>query len=399
MTTLGEVTEQVRREHRVVEGRSYDLLGVRWYGEGPFKREVGVGGEIKATRLFAVEPGDFIYNRLFAWKGSFGVVPETLGGSYVSGEFPLFSVDSGAALVEFINLAMCRPSVWSSVERESTGSTATSRNRWKEERFARWELMLPPLEEQHRIVDLIAAVNEAIDAAGQGDSAAHGFNQARQDGKDEQGTDSTLVELGEIAEVKGGITKDSKRQADPDLVRLPYLRVANVQRGFLDLTNMAEIGVAPARAEELRLQTGDVLLNEGGDRDKLGRGWVWEGQVPNCIHQNHVFRARLRDDAFDPYYVAILTNSRAGQRWFEENGSQTTNLASINVNTIRRFPVPALSRPEQHEVVALHMAAREFGRRAEEEGRLLTQLRSALLDDLLSGEHEIPASYDELLGV
>ncbi|MGI8751820.1 MAG: restriction endonuclease subunit S [Acidimicrobiales bacterium] len=258
-------------------------------------------------------------------------------------------------------------------------------------------ILLPPRDEQRRIVDLIAAVDEAIEAAAISDHAAQSFNQACQDSLEERFAESVPVELGEIAEVKGGITKDSKRQSEPGLVRLPYLRVANVQRGFLDLTDMTELGVTPAKAQELQLQRGDVLLNEGGDRDKLGRGWIWEGQLRTCIHQNHVFRARLRDERFDPYYVAILTNSRAGQRWFEENGSQTTNLASINVNTIRRFPVPALKRSEQQEIVDLHMAARTLSRGAKQESGALRQLRSALLDDLLSGDHAIPASYDELL--
>src|SRR5690349_7635001 len=94
--------------------------------------------------------------------------------------------------------------------------------------------------------------------------------------------------LGEIAEVVGGVTKDTKKQSDPALPLVPYLRVANVQRGRIDLRSVAEIRVPSATAERLRLRPGDVLLNEGGDRDKLGRGWIWEGQLSECIHQNHV---------------------------------------------------------------------------------------------------------------
>jgi type I restriction enzyme S subunit len=80
--------------------------------------------------------------------------------------------------------------------------------------------------------------------------------------------------LGEIAEVVGGVTKDAKRQADPSLIEVPYLRVANVQRGRLDLSMIATIRTSSVQAQKLRLEKGDVLLNEGGDRDKLGRGWV-----------------------------------------------------------------------------------------------------------------------------
>jgi type I restriction enzyme S subunit len=156
--------------------------------------------------------------------------------------------------------------------------------------------------------------------------------------------------LGAIAEIKGGVTKDSKRQADPAFVEVPYLRVANVQRGRLDLSEVTTIRVHPDKAKALRLEPGDVLLNEGGDRDKLGRGWVWEGQIESCIHQNHVFRARLGDD-FDPYFVSTHANTW-GQTWFEEHGRQTTNLASINLGTLKQLPVPSPPRAEQETIVA-----------------------------------------------
>ena len=160
----------------------------------------------------------------------------------------------------------------------------------------------------------------------------------------------TWTTLGEIAALKGGITKDSKREADPDFVEYPYLRVANVQRGFLDLTEVTAVRADPYKAANLVLLPGDMLFNEGGDRDKLGRGWVWEGQIENCIHQNHVFRARLTDDRFDPYFISLHANTW-GQRWFDTHGKQTTNLASISLATLKSFPVPAPPPDEQRAVV------------------------------------------------
>jgi type I restriction enzyme S subunit len=121
------------------------------------------------------------------------------------------------------------------------------------------------------------------------------------------------------------------------MVEVPYLRVANVQRGALKLDEVSSIRVTPQKAQALELRAGDVLLNEGGDRDKLARGWVWEGEVPNCIHQNHVFRARLRID-LDPYFLSYTANTLGG-RWAERNGKQSVNLASISLSMIRRMPV------------------------------------------------------------
>ncbi|MFE9169398.1 restriction endonuclease subunit S [Streptomyces kebangsaanensis] len=168
--------------------------------------------------------------------------------------------------------------------------------------------------------------------------------------------------LGELADVVGGVTKDKKKQSDPDLPEVPYLRVANVQRGRLDLENVATIRVPPKKAEQLRLKVGDVLMNEGGDRDKLGRGWVWRGEVSDAIHQNHVFRARIRQGLLMPELLSWYANGAA--KWFEENGKQSTNLASISLSKIKNLPVPVPPETEQ-------------GRIAERIEERLVQLRHA----------------------
>ncbi|WP_330338528.1 restriction endonuclease subunit S [Streptomyces sp. NBC_00557] len=160
----------------------------------------------------------------------------------------------------------------------------------------------------------------------------------------------TWRRLGEIADVVGGITKDAKKQSDAELPEVPYLRVANVQRGRLDLSNISYIRTTPEKVAALTLQAGDVLLNEGGDRDKLGRGWIWEGQIEKCIHQNHVFRARVRDGLLDPKILAWHANS-FGRRWFEVNGKQSVNLASISLRKIKQFPVPIPPQPLQGRIV------------------------------------------------
>ena len=96
---------------------------------------------------------------------------------------------------------------------------------------------------------------------------------------------------------------------------------------------------------------GDILFTEGGDRDKLGRGWVWKGEIDRCIHQNHVFRSRLLLSEMHPEFVSWWGNS-FGQIFFEQSGKQTTNLASINLSVLSSFPVPLPPLAEQHRIVA-----------------------------------------------
>ena len=228
------------------------------------------------------------------------------------------------------------------------------------------EFPVPPMQEQRRIVEILEEHLSHLDAAAGYEAAAlKRASSLREDlvrrsitGADVAGRrelpdvadagtqDGVLAplpegwawrRLGDIADVVGGVTKDSKKQSIPGMVEVPYLRVANVQRGALKLDEVASIWVSPQKAEALKLRVGDVLLNEGGDRDKLARGWVWEEEVPNCIHQNHVFRARLRID-LDPYFLSFTANTLGG-RWAERNGKQSVNLASISVSMIRRMPV------------------------------------------------------------
>src|SRR5579871_4580468 len=131
-------------------------------------------------------------------------------------------------------------------------------------------------------------------------------------------TDSNLppgwvrTALGAVAQVRTGLALGRAAGNDPDT--LPYLRVANVQDGYLDLEEVKEVTVARAEVGRYSLADGDLLLTEGGDFDKLGRGCVWRGEVANCLHQNHVFAVRADRTRVDPNFLACATASRAGRQ-------------------------------------------------------------------------------------
>jgi type I restriction enzyme, S subunit len=156
--------------------------------------------------------------------------------------------------------------------------------------------------------------------------------------------------LDAVADVVGGITVDKKRSAE-GCDEVPYLRVANVQRGFLDLAEVKTIVAPRERIEALRLAPGDILFNEGGDIDKLGRGWLWQGELPVCIHQNHVFRARLSVPGPWNKLISWFGNV-LGRRLFMDMGKQTTNLASLSLSKLKSVPVPLMSHEEAVEIVS-----------------------------------------------
>lgn len=242
------------------------------------------------------------------------------------------------------------------------------------EGIANFPINLPPLDEQKRIVaklrKLISRTASARDAlndipaliekyktrifdmafSGELTRDLRPASPGEEVGSNDLPIGWELKLLGNISAIQGGIQVGKKRKALIDLVNVPYLRVANVQRGWLNLDEIKTIEVTRLEKERLLLLEGDILMNEGGDRDKLGRGWIWEGQIAGCIHQNHVFRIRLKDASFPSKFVSHYANEM-GQKYFFDQGTQTTNLASVSKRKIAALPVPMPPRDEAVEIV------------------------------------------------
>jgi type I restriction enzyme S subunit len=161
---LGEVLKPVAREEHVNPLKEYRLLGVRLDGQGPFLRETVKGAQTAAKKLFRVVQGDFIYSRLFACRGAFGIIGEKLNNCYVSAEFPTFVPVSERVDLEFLRYWFRIPEVIARVDADCTGSTPLTRNRFKEHFFLALEIPLPPLAQQRlivaRIEKLAAHLNE-----------------------------------------------------------------------------------------------------------------------------------------------------------------------------------------------------------------------------------------------
>lgn len=164
--------------------------------------------------------------------------------------------------------------------------------------------------------------------------------------------DWTKSLLHHLAYVQTGISKSENRKGPS--VKRPYLRVANVQDGYIDLSEMKEISVPIGQVERFTLQKDDLVLTEGGDFDKLGRGCIWNGEIPDCVHQNHIFAVRILDKkVLVPSFLAYQMQSPYGRQYFSACAKQTTNLASINSMQLRKFPVLFPRYEEQNQIIDL----------------------------------------------
>lgn len=151
LVRLGEVLQEVSDPVPVDPQMKYPLMGVYGFGRGAIDRPGVLGAEISASTLFRVHAGRFIYSKLKAFEGAFTIVPDYLDGRFVSNEFPTFDFNSELLLPEYLRWYFQMPTTWAALAAESKGIGAR-RERVAPAVLLKFELPLPPLAEQQRIV-------------------------------------------------------------------------------------------------------------------------------------------------------------------------------------------------------------------------------------------------------
>ena len=152
------------------------------------------------------------------------------------------------------------------------------------------------------------------------------------------------TKLEDMADIVSGITKGRKTRAE-DLTEVPYMAVSNVKDGYIDWTTVKTIEATQQEIVQYRLLPNDILMTEGGDPDKVGRGAIIKEIIENCIHQNHIFRVRLDQSVMLPEFFAEYLQHQRSKNYFLRCAKQTTGIASINMKQLRALPVlvPPLS--------------------------------------------------------
>jgi len=199
--------------------------------------------------------------------------------------------------------------------------------------------------------------------------------------------------LESVATIQTGIAKNGKAQGD--MIEVPYLRVANVQDGYLDLSEIKSIRVERGRLERFSLKDEDVLVNEGGDFDKLGRGAIWDNQISPCVHQNHVFVVRTDKSCLLPKFFNYLSGSQYGKKYYLGCAKQTTNLASLNSSQLKAFPVLLPPVDEQAAICDLLDSMDKKITLSEKKKSAAEALKRALMQDLLTGKVRVNGCDNE----
>ena len=176
-----------------------------------------------------------------------------------------------------------------------------------------------------------------------------------------------------IADVISGITKGRKLQTT-ELFEVPYMAVSNVKDGYIDWTTVKTIAASRTEIDQYRLMPDDVLMTEGGDPDKLGRGAIIHEPPKDCIHQNHIFRVRLDQKQVLPLFMEQYLQHQRAKRYFLGCAKQTTGIASINMTQLRALPVltPPIARQKEFASFVSHVdKSKDVVQKALNEAQLL----------------------------
>lgn len=407
---LKDVTVEGTERNRDGEFDRTDVLGVdNQDGLGPSDRLLGDD----FSRYKLVRRHQFAYNPMRLNVGSIGLWANDQT-AIVSPDYIVFGCREDQLDPDFMDLFR-RSAAWNAQIRQS--GQGSVRIRYYYRHIGEFTVPLPPLGEQRAIAGVLRRLQRAVETTEGVLNEARQFKRSLMQHfftyglvpfKSADKIPLTETDFGsypanwkalplrECAEVQTGVAKGRSLESS-EVVTVPYLRVANVQDGYLDLKEMKTIEIRRSEVGRYALQDGDVLLTEGGDFDKLGRGHVWGGQVKGCVHQNHVFAVRSNRELLQPEFLAYLTQSGYGKAYFVSVAHKTTNLACINTTKLKAFPTLLPSIREQEEIVA---ALKQVDRKiwAEEDRRTsLAAIFGTLLHQLMTGQVRVPDAAPEIV--
>lgn len=366
----------------------------------------------EVAQPFLLKDGDILFARSGATVGKSIMYSEAWGPCCFAGYLIRARPDLNKALPEYIRYFSESRLYWQHITSEQIQATIQNVSA---ERYGNLPVPMPDVAGQREIVrflnretskiDTLIAKQEQLIATLREDRTAT-ITHAVTNGLDPtvdmvQPHNSELpacpehwtvqISLKRLAEVQTGLTLG--KSVDPvESVDVPYLRVANVQTSGVNLNDVKTVAVHRSELSRYLLRHGDVLMTEGGDIDKLGRGCVWSGEISPCIHQNHVFAVRCTD-ALSSDFLVYLLDTAVARNYFFMTAKKTTNLASTNSTTLGAFSFSLPPRTEQDEIVG-HLNERCAGldalvAKANAVIKVLREYRAALITDSVTGKIDV----------
>ena len=390
---LDRLLRQISRPVNVADITEVPFAGVRWYAEGVYARDVVLAREVKTKTLNLLEAGDVTYNRMWATKASFGRVGTHVAGCLVTNDFPVFAVDTTRVLGEYVDLIFKTAAFQREASSRATGTT--ERKRLKEPEFLAIMVNLPPLAEQRRIVDLIGAVDEAIEAASAADEAADELLREVRDREFSRYPAKSIEVL--IDSISGG-RSPSAVDSPPNADQFGVLKISAVGRLGFQPKESKTVTAPGIFADSMRVGKGDILITRANTAERVGMVCRVDGNYPNLFLSDKTLRLTPSAEVDPDCLVAALQTGEARRQLSAAGSGTSASMKNISQGNIRNLKVGWPNElSEQRNLVSLIARLAEARDDATNLADALRVLRTDLLTTLLSGAHEIPASYDRFL--
>ena len=283
-------------------------------------------------------------------EGNFGI-QDIVDNGIVSPAYGVWDVNDGLVIPKYLEMVLRSPKSIEFYRSKLTG-TVNRRGHMSDADFLSMDIPLPDRDTQSKILKTMKQTTSVL------------YSRQQQLAKLDELIKARFVEvfgdmllnslewpeksLESLADIVSGITK-GRKTTETELIEVPYMAVSNVKSGYIDWTTVKTILATKQEIEQYRLMPDDILMTEGGDPDKVGRGAIIKNPLKDSIHQNHIFRVRLDKSELLPAYFAEYLQHQKAKRYFLGCAKQTTGIASINMRQLRALPVliPPLSLQNQ----------------------------------------------------
>ncbi len=265
------------------------------------------------------------------------------------------------------------------------------------------KLPLPPLPEQQKMAAVLSAVQEAkektravIDAtkALKKSMMKHLFTYGPVSPEEIENVplketeiglvpeDWEVVKLGEVFDVQQG-KQLSEKESKEGKIRKPFLRTSNLNWGYIDISSIDEMYFTSEEFNKLKLESGDILICEGGD---IGRTALYRGELVECAYQNHLHRLRPKKDNVDVKFFVLWMNYAINQRKMYTHSANRTTIPNLSGSRLKEFIFPLPLLPVQQKIASILSAIDEKIQAEEAKEKALEDLFRSLLSHLMSGK-------------
>ena len=341
------------RRYLLAADEDANLVGMRLYGAGPFHRELKPAMKILKKSHFVIKEGDIIYNKLFAWKGTFGIVPQELDGMFVSDKFPTYELDRTRVSERYLAWFFRHPDVWEQARMMSTGSAALSKLTLNPPRFLDLVIPLPDLVEQERIAEHIEALAAKVERARQLRShstteSASLFSAVCENMLVRAGASAPVRKLSSLVDPSRGISYGIVQTGTECEGGIPTLRAGDLRWFHVNTSGVKLVDPEIEKGYlRTRLKGRELLLRI--------RGGVGELAVcPELMAGGNVSREiaviPLTNEVL-PRFAMFLLSARSSQAKMRGN-VRGTSYVGINLKDVRELEIPVPTVSKQQEMLS-----------------------------------------------